>query len=103
MSRNRFQIIASCLHFAESVPGATKPSAGETTDRLWRIRLVLDHFQNKMRSMYYPDCFLSIDEQMLLWRGRLKFRTFIKTKAHKYGIKVRLRVTIYNSNLKLKL
>lgn len=30
---------------------------------------------------------LSLDESMVLWRGRLIFRQFIKNKRHKYGIK----------------
>ena len=88
MSRNRFELILSCMHFADSEPGQTEPPPGVEGDRLWRIRMILEHFQSTMRRMYYPDCFLSIDEQMMLWRGRLKFRTFIGTKAHKYGIKV---------------
>ena len=31
---------------------------------------------------------LSLDESMMLWRGRLVFRQYIKNKKHKYGIKV---------------
>ncbi|KAJ8932420.1 hypothetical protein NQ314_014677 [Rhamnusium bicolor] len=29
---------------------------------------------------------LSLDESMVLWRGRLNFRVYIKNKRHKYGI-----------------
>ncbi|KAJ8930163.1 hypothetical protein NQ314_017059 [Rhamnusium bicolor] len=31
---------------------------------------------------------LSLDESMVLWRGRLNFRVYIKNKRHKYGIKL---------------
>ena len=30
---------------------------------------------------------LLFDESMMLWRGRLVFRQYIKNKRHKYGIK----------------
>ena len=33
---------------------------------------------------------MSIDESMILWRGRLVFRQFIPGKCHKYGIKLYL-------------
>ena len=34
-----------------------------------------------------PEKNLSIDESMVLWRGRLVFRQYINNKRHKYGIK----------------
>ena len=40
-----------------------------------------------MQEIYVPDKSLSIDESMILWRGRLVFRQYIKNKKHKYGIK----------------
>lgn len=53
-----------------------------------RIRFVTDFFNDKMRSVYYPQKELSLDEAMVLWRGRLRFRQYIKGKRHKYGIKL---------------
>lgn len=41
-----------------------------------------------MVEIYYPTRELSIDESMVLWRGRLKFRQYIKGKRHKFGIKL---------------
>ncbi|KAJ8928798.1 hypothetical protein NQ314_018586 [Rhamnusium bicolor] len=41
-----------------------------------------------MTAVYYPDKQLSLDESMILWRGRLAFRQYIKNKRHKYGIKL---------------
>lgn len=41
-----------------------------------------------MRTVYYPQRELSLDESMVLWRGRLYFRQYIKGKKHKYGIKL---------------
>lgn len=80
MSRNRFQLILRFLHFADN----SQP----TGDRLCKIRPVLDHFNNIMHEKYVPDRSLCIDESMMLWRGRLFFRQYIKNKKHKYGIKL---------------
>ncbi|KAJ8926270.1 hypothetical protein NQ314_021391, partial [Rhamnusium bicolor] len=41
-----------------------------------------------MRNTYYPGKELSLDESMMLWRGRLVFRQYIKNKRHKFGIKL---------------
>jgi len=31
---------------------------------------------------------LAIDENLDLWKGRLSFKQFIKTKRHRFGIKI---------------
>lgn len=58
-----------------------------------------------MREIYVSDKDLSLDESMMLWRGRLIFRKYIKNKRHKYGVKFYelcesdgtvLRVSIYS-------
>ena len=58
----------------------------ESDDRLYRIQPIMDHLNNVMKKNYVPDKSLSIDESMMLWRGRLIFRQYIKNKKHKYGI-----------------
>nr|CAI5833433.1 unnamed protein product [Callosobruchus analis] len=47
-------------------------------DALQKIRLVILLFNNKMLTVYYPNKELSLDESMMLWRGRLAFRQYIK-------------------------
>ncbi|KAJ8965243.1 hypothetical protein NQ314_004255 [Rhamnusium bicolor] len=91
MSRDRFLLILRCLHFSEN------PAVGEAPpyDRLYKIRPLLDHFHKKIKDIYYPSKNLSLDESMLLWRGRLLFKQYIKNKKHKFGIK------IYILNLKV--
>ena len=84
MSRNRFLIILRTLHFARNeMEGESKP-----LDPLYKIRPLLDMFLSKLKEIYSPGKDLSIDESMLLWRGRLSFRQFIKGKRHKFGIKL---------------
>lgn len=38
--------------------------------------------------MFTTQVKVSLDESMVLWRGRLIFRQYIKNKRHKYGVKL---------------
>jgi hypothetical protein len=80
MSRNRFQSIFRFWHLADN--------ANPGNDRLYKIRPLLNAFNETMSEIYYPGRNLCIDESMVLWRGRLMFRQYIKNKRHKYGIKL---------------
>lgn len=90
MSRDRFLIILRCLYFThcrptnnEQASTSTRPAPSPTE----KIDEVVHHFNTKMINIYYPSKELSIDESMVLWRGRLRFRQYIKNKRHKYGVK----------------
>ncbi|KAJ8944292.1 hypothetical protein NQ314_009508 [Rhamnusium bicolor] len=80
MSRNRFLLILRSLHF-ENMENQPRTQMG-------KILPLVNFFNNKMKVVYYPNKELSIDESMVLWRGRLKFRQYIKGKRHKFGIKL---------------
>ncbi|XP_037032190.1 piggyBac transposable element-derived protein 4-like [Bradysia coprophila] len=80
MSRNRFQLILRFLHFADNLQ--------QNDDRLYKINPVLHHFNSTMNKIYSPKRELCIDESMVLWRGRLLFRQYMKDKRHPYGIKL---------------
>ncbi|XP_046666746.1 piggyBac transposable element-derived protein 4-like [Homalodisca vitripennis] len=84
MSRDRFLIILRCIHFSHH----QNVAQGVQEDRLSKVRMLVDHFNKKMDDVYYPGKELSLDEAMVLWRGRLIFRQYIKGKRHKYGIKL---------------
>jgi len=49
-----------------------------------------EYFVQKFRSVYNPKLELSLDEAMIPWRGRLKFRTYNPGKITKYGVLVRM-------------
>ncbi|KAG5865023.1 hypothetical protein JTB14_030055 [Gonioctena quinquepunctata] len=83
MSRDRFMIILRCLHFAPIETGADRP-----VDRLWKIRPLLDYFNDKMKEVYYPGKELCIDEPMALWRGRLVSKQYIQNEFNRYSIKM---------------
>lgn len=70
MSRNRFQLLLRNFHFSENDDTATS--------RLHKINPILERFNTLMPELYYPETDLSIDESIVLWRGRLIFRQYIK-------------------------
>ncbi|KAG8235822.1 hypothetical protein J437_LFUL016135 [Ladona fulva] len=84
MSRDRFLLIMQALHFAEN----PLENQQEPADRLYKIRPMIDIFHKIMRDVEYPNKNLSLDESMVLWRGRLIFHQYIQGKKHKHGIKI---------------
>lgn len=84
MSRNRFLIILRALHFSRN-PEANQP---KPEDRLYKIRSIISFFNKNMTEVFSPGCELSLDESMVLFRGRLIFKQYIKNKKHKYGFKL---------------
>jgi len=84
MSRNRFQLIQKYLHFNDN------NAAGTNEDRLYKIHTILDIVVNNFRTSYIPDREISLDESMLGWRGRLRFRVYKPGKITKYSILVQM-------------
>ena len=80
MPRNRFQLILQFWHFVDN------NTAGPGCLR--KVVPIVEHLNNTLNTIYIPDKDLAIDESMMLWRGRLVFRQYIKNKRHKYGIKL---------------
>jgi hypothetical protein len=62
----------------------------DEADRLYKIRPILDNLVENFRKRYKPPQKLSLDEAMITWRGRLRFRTYNPGKLVKYGILVRM-------------
>ncbi|CAI6355744.1 unnamed protein product [Macrosiphum euphorbiae] len=80
MSGRKFEKILRCFNSSEGV--SINPC-----DRLHKVSTLVDILKNKFQSNFSPYEALSLDESMLLWRGRLLFRQYIKNKKNKYGIK----------------
>ena len=87
MSRNRFFLLLRFWHF--QIPCAN--------ERLSKTAFFMNHLNETMKRIYCPSENLSFDESMVLWRGRLIFRQYIKNKKHKYGVKFYHGVIILNS------
>ena len=77
MSRNRFFLLLNFWHFEILC----------ANERISKISFFMNHLHETMKRIYCPSENLSLDESMVLWRGRLIFRQYIKNKKHKYGAK----------------
>ncbi|KAK9712384.1 Transposase IS4 [Popillia japonica] len=82
MSYNRFSLILRCWHFVDN----SLPREGN--DRLYKISSLVGAIVDNIQNVYIPGETVAIDESMILFRGRLKFRQYNPGKANKYGVKV---------------
>ena len=53
-----------------------------------RLTEYLKLLQTKSENLLNPGQHLSIDEALILWKGRLYFRQFIKSKRTRFGVKI---------------
>lgn len=73
-------------------------------DRLAPFRNLFDEFVIKCQLHYTPFENLTIDEELVAFRGRCKFRQYLPNKPAKYGIKIFALVdarTFYSLNLEV--
>ncbi|KAK3874622.1 hypothetical protein Pcinc_020442 [Petrolisthes cinctipes] len=93
MSEDRFSFLISCLRFDDKDTREER----RQTDRFAPIRKICYIFIEKFGKMYFPKETLTVDEQLLEFRGNCPFRMYIRSKPTKYGIKLDL---INDSNSK---
>ena len=81
MSRNLFSNITKFLRFSS-------PADVDKDDPKTRIEPFLDLLRPRCQNMLNPGLHIAVDEALILWKGRLKFKQFIRTKRSRFGIKV---------------
>lgn len=84
MSRDRFDFLIRCLRFDDKSLRASL----RQEDPFILIRKVWELFITQRRLNYTPGEHVTIDEQLLAFRGRCLFRMYIPNKLNKYGIKI---------------
>ncbi|XP_045457225.1 piggyBac transposable element-derived protein 4-like [Melitaea cinxia] len=85
MSRNRFQMITRFLHFVNNDHMSNNTRSYDR--KVAKITPILEHCNEKFCTLYTPNKHLSIDESLILWKGRLSWVQCIRTKAARFGIK----------------
>ncbi|CAB3248586.1 unnamed protein product [Arctia plantaginis] len=83
MGRNRFQLISKFLHFTSNESLLT---SGHLR-KIEKVAPVVAHCNKKFKDLYTPAQHLSLDESLLLWKGRLSWKQCIRSKAARFGIK----------------
>ena len=81
MSRDRWCVILTFFHLADN-------EQANAEDKLTKLRPLIDLMLARFRAVYTPSREVSIDEELVAWRGRLQFRQFIPSKRARFGIKV---------------
>lgn len=84
MSRERFIFLMNCLRF----DSRDTRNERKQSDSFTHIREIWEIFIEICRSSYTPSTYLTIDEQLVGFRGRCPFRIYIPNKPAKYGIKI---------------
>lgn len=81
MSRDRFSLLLRFVHFNDN-------ACSDNSKRLHKIEPLVQKLTDNYKSTYTPGSRLVVDESIIPFRGRVKFRQYIPGKAHKYGVKL---------------
>ena len=81
MPRDRYIKIMRNLHFQDN-------ELDDGTDRLFKIRPLLDAFIANFQAAYCPEKHISVDESMLKFHDRLKFKQYNPSERARFGLKL---------------
>lgn len=84
MSEKRFKFLMATIRF----DSRDTRTARQYNDNFAPIREILDHLVENCIKLYTPSQNLTIDEQLLTFRGNCPFRVYIPSKPGKYGLKI---------------
>lgn len=92
MSLHRFRFLLRCLRFDDVRDRALRT----TTDKLAHIRDIFEKFLENSKNSFNPSDYVSVDEQLVGFRGNCPFRVYMPNKPAKYGIKIYALVSASN-------
>ena len=84
LSQKRFCFFLRCLRLDNY---RTRPER-LTNDRLAAVSDIWNQFLLNLRRHYIPGDTLTVDEQLVAYRGRIPGRTYLPSKPGKYGLKI---------------
>ena len=87
MTRTRFQLLLKFLHFNDNQDPNYDPNSDDR-DRLHKLRPLIELIRQRCKNVFYPGRNLSVDESLVLFKGRLHFKQYIRTKRARFGIKL---------------
>lgn len=90
MSLKMFKRIHGCIRFddREQRMANTASTSTSVRDKLAPIRNVYDKWNHNLKAVYTPGKNITVDEQLVPYRGRCPFCQYIPSKPAKYGIKI---------------
>ncbi|KAG8239306.1 hypothetical protein J437_LFUL015082 [Ladona fulva] len=84
MSYRRFVKIRQHLHFCDNEEYDPETHPNSKLNKIWPVYQKLEE---KFKKLYTPERDITIDESLLLYKGRLGWRQFIPQKRARFGIK----------------
>lgn len=84
MALNRFKSILQFIRFDDK----DTRSVRRQNDKLAPIRDLFNMIESNLHRMYSPGECLTVDEQLVPFRGRCPFKQYIASKPDKYGMKI---------------
>lgn len=84
MSKERFNFLINCLRFDDKISRAER----QTTNKFSAVSDIWERLLENCRANYRPGAYVTIDEQLVAFRGKCPFRMYIPSKPDKYGIKI---------------
>lgn len=81
-TRDRYRNILRYLHFANDAEDEND------NDPLWKIRRLMTNITEKCNIFFKPYKKVVIDESLMLFKGRVKFKQYIPSKRSRFGIKI---------------
>ena len=85
MRRDKFLLMLRFLHFADNRQyNPNDPGC----DKLYKLREIINIIKRRCPEVYYPGKYLSMDESLVLFKGRLTFKQYITSKRSRFGIKL---------------
>ena len=86
MTFNRFTDISQMLHYNDNntIPGRNSPDY----NRCYKIQPVINHFRACFTDVVVKETFLSVDKQVVPFKGRSGLKRYLKNKPKKWGYKL---------------
>lgn len=85
MSRSRYEMIMRFFHFNDNTQ--CPPRNHPNSDKLYKIRPLINSFSQRFAELYVPEKNISVDESLVPFSGRLGIKQYIPSKKAKYGVK----------------
>jgi hypothetical protein len=54
----------------------------------YTLKPMLEHLDKKFWTVYTPECDVSVDESLMMWKGCLSWKVHIPSKCVRFGIKL---------------
>lgn len=83
-TESRYILLMKFLHFNDN--SRINEYSGEDK-LLFKISPIINYIRAKIKEIYTPQREICVDESLLLWKGRLKYKVYMPLKSSRFGIK----------------